>query len=332
MRIAYIYCPEETISDIHGLAVVQKEVCIADKYLVDRLKSNNHEVELVEYSENFIEEIKKLDVDFIFNGADGLEEIKDYDILFQKLESTDLPFSGCNRKVNYLFTNKVIAKEFFMNSSVKTPSYSVVDNNSIPVNIKYPAIIKPDTRDASEGIDEDSVVHNEQELTKKLDEVLKKFGKVFIEEYIDGREFCVPIIFNKGEVEVLPILEIDFSEHFENKPKILSYKAKWSKNTNAFKNTYSRVKELELEIDNKINETAKLIFSNLNSSGYATMDIRYANDTPYVLEVNPNPYLAIESDFIKSAKHYGLTSNEFMEKLVLINKFEIIQPKNKTIN
>ncbi|MBS3174795.1 ATP-grasp domain-containing protein [Candidatus Woesearchaeota archaeon] len=329
MRIGYLYCPEEIIQDIHGLAVVQKEICTADKYLADRIRSNNHEVELIEYSENFVKEIKKADYDFIFNGADGIDDIEEYDQLFEKLDKLGIPFSGCNRKIHYLFTDKPKAKEFFQNCGVETPSYHLIGQNmKIPANLSYPIIIKPAATDASLGIDEDSVVYNEVELNRKLSEIFKKFDKVFIEQYIDGREFCVPIVFNKGEVETFPILEIDFSEHFENKPKILSYKAKWSRNTNAFKNTYSRVKDLEPELDNKIKETAKLIFSRLNSAGYATMDIRYADNTAYVLEINPNPYLAIESDFIKSAKHLGLTSNEFMEKIIQLNNLLTIKSKN----
>ena len=62
----------------------------------------------------------------------------------------------------------------------------------------------------------------------------------------------------------------------------------------------------------------------IKSSGYATVDLRFGNNNAYVLEVNPNPYLAIECDFIKSTKHAGMTSNEFVEKIVTLNKVETV--------
>jgi len=328
MRIVYLHCAEEVERQIDSATIKEKTLYTADKYLVDRLESNNHEVKLVEYSENFAEEIKKINPDYIFNGADALEGGEAYDKLFTELESLDIPFSGCNKEIVNLFTDKVKAKEFFKKCGAILPECRLITDVEQKIDLEFPLIIKPVDTDASEGIDEDSVVYSEEALRKKLAEVLPKFHKVFVDKYINGREFCVPVLFSYGKAEILPILEIDFTEHFEDKPKILSYKAKWSRNTNAFKNTYSIVKQIEPEIEAKIKETALKVFSKINSSGYATMDIRFDNEA-YVLEVNPNPYLAVECDFIKSAKSIGLSSNELMDKIVNLTNPETIKIKEK---
>jgi len=326
-----LYCPEEVVKQEDGLLVREMTVCTADKYLIERLKANGHEVEILEYSTNLVEEIKKINPDFIFNGADAFDGVEFHGNLLKQLEETGIPFSGCNKETTLLFTDKTKAKEFFKRCEVRTPEYQIFETKEQKLNesLQYPLIIKPVDADASEGIDEDSVVHGEEQLNKKLNEVLLRFKKVFVEKYLDGREFCVPVIFNRGEVNILPILEIDFTEHFENKPKILSFKAKWNKNTNAFKNTYSRVKEAESEVDNKIKETVQKIFTKIDSSGYATIDLRFDKENVYVLEVNPNPYLAIECDFIKAAKQVGMTSNEFVDKIVTMNNKETIKAREK---
>ncbi len=328
MRIIYLYCSEEVVREAAGLQVKEMAVCTADKYIIDRLKSNNHQVELLEYSENFYEEIKKIDADLIFNAADAFDGLDFHGKLLENMERTGIPFTGCNKEVTLLFTDKVKAKEFFKKCGAKTSEYQVILSSDCKLaeNLSYPMIIKPSDSDASEGIDEDSVIYDEDSFKKKVSEVISRFKGIFAEGYIEGREFCVPVIFNKGEIETFPILEIDFTEHFENKPKILSFKAKWNKNTNAFKNTYSVIKQLETDVEAKIKNTAIKVFSSLDSSGYATMDLRFKDGEAYVLEVNPNPYLAVECDFIKSAKQAGLTSNEFIEKIISLNKFETVKP------
>ncbi len=326
MRIVYLHCSEEVIRNEGDSVAIEKGLYIADKYLIERLRANNHEVELVECSGNFSEEIKKINPDFVFNGADAFDGVEMNDKVVGQIEETGIPYSGCNRETIKLFTDKAKAKELFARCNAKVPRFQVITDENVKLNenLKFPLIIKPVETDASEGIDEDSVVHDESALRKKLQEVVPKYKRVFADEYIDGREFCVPVMFSYGNVWILPILEIDFTEHFENKPKILSYKAKWSKNTNAFKNTYSVVKQIEPEVEAKIKETAKKVFSKLESSGYATIDIRFDNE-PHVLEVNPNPYLAVECDFIKSAKSIGVTSNELIDKIVKLNKAETIK-------
>ncbi len=319
MRIVYLHCAEEVERQIDSATIKEKTLYTADKYLVDRLKANNHDVELVEYSENFAEEVKKINPEYIFNAADALEGGEAYDKLLKEIEVLNIPFSGCNREITNLFTNKVEAKEFFMKCGVSLPECRIIIDVNQTIDLEFPLIIKPIDTDASEGIEEDSVVYSEEALRKKLAEVLPRFKKVFVDKYINGREFCIPVLFSYGNVQILPILEIDFTEHFENKPKILSYKAKWNKNTNAFKNTYSIVKQIEPEIEAKIKETVLKVFSKINSSGYATMDIRLDGEA-YVLEANPNPYLAIECDFIKSAKSVGMTSNDLIDKIVNLSK------------
>ncbi|MEK6947760.1 MAG: ATP-grasp domain-containing protein [Nanoarchaeota archaeon] len=320
MHIVYLHCPEEVEKDIDGISVTEKGIYTADKYLIERLRYSGHNVDLVEFSENFVSDIKKINPEFIFNGIDTFDGVEINDRILKQIESTGIPFSGCNSEVMGLLTNKTVAKEFFKKCHARTADYQIFTKIDTKINsdLAFPLILKPVETDSSVGVDEDSVVNNEAELYKKLEETVPKYGNMFAEEYINGREFCVPVIFSHGHVEVFPILEIDFTEHFENKPKILSYKAKWSKNTNAFKNTYSRVQDIEPEVSVNIKEMVTKIVSKFPGTGYCSVDIRY-DASPCVLEVNPNCYLAVESDFIKSAKAAGLTSNEFMDKLVSLN-------------
>ena len=59
MHIVYLHCPEEVEKDIDGISVTEKGIYTADKYLIERLRYSGHNVDLVEFSENFVSDIKK---------------------------------------------------------------------------------------------------------------------------------------------------------------------------------------------------------------------------------------------------------------------------------
>jgi D-alanine-D-alanine ligase len=159
---------------------------------------------------------------------------------------------------------------------------------------------------------------------------------VLVEEYIGGREFNVPLIGNK-DPERLAILEIDYSQHFENKPKILTYKAKWSKNSLDFKNTYSIIAELSKEDEEKIYSAAIAAYKAVLCTGYASVDLRMdESGNVFVIEVNSNCYIAPESDMLKAANYKGMSYDQLLNKIInyalerfsLEKNIEIIQEHN----
>ena len=58
--------------------------------------------------------------------------------------------------------------------------------------LMFPMVVKPQHESSSFGL---KIVHNEVELDKAVDDIVKLYQQeALVEEYVDGREFCVGIL------------------------------------------------------------------------------------------------------------------------------------------
>ena len=254
----------------------------------------------------------------VVNICDAFSNPEDELNLIKNLEKNKLAYTGCGYETVKNCQNKFFAKKIFEESKIKTPLSRLFKNENESLGeLKFPLILKLNNEDASIGLDEDSVVFNEEEQRKKLSQLFLKYNKeVLAEEYVEGREFNVPIIGNENP-EALNVLEIDYSKEFENKPKILTYKAKWSKNSNDFKNTYSNIAKIEDNEKEKIISAAIKAYKALKCTGYASVDVRMNDKNElFVIEINANCYIAPESDILKAALSQGISYEELLGKVI----------------
>ena len=298
-----------------------------DLEIVRTIKKLPYKIISAFYEEGNIKDLAK-DQDLIFNLCDAFESPEDEIKMIQELEENKIPYTGNSSLTSINCQDKFVLKNILKLNKIKTPEGQLFKdiNQKLEENLIFPLILKPIGEDGSEGIDEDSIVFNEEGLRKKLSELFVNFKKgVLAEEYIEGREFNVPIIGNETPF-ALPLLEIDYNEHFDNKPKILTYKAKWSKNSNAFKNTYSNVAKINDDVEDKIDSVAVKAYKTAKCTGYGSIDLRM-NDKGeiFVIEVNPNCYLAPESDIVKAARHAHISYEQLLDHIIksAIEKFNL---------
>lgn len=106
-----------------------------------------------------------------------------------------------------------------------------------------PLFVKPLRMEASQGIDEKSLVRNTRELMERVLHIHKAIGdRALAEEFIQGREFYVGVLGNQDAVAFPPV-EMDFSGLPEGKPRILDSKAKWDESSAQFNGTKSVLPE-----------------------------------------------------------------------------------------
>lgn len=285
-----------------------------DKFIIQSLKSLDYGVANYFYAPEILDHLEEADL--VFNLCDSFPDGKEEFLFVKSLEEKGWPFTGCSSETIFTCLNKYRLKLFLEKNNIKVAKAQLFVSTEQPLNLNFPLILKPAQSNASMGIEEDSVVFDLVSFQKKLSLMLKEYGEVLAEEYIEGREFCVIMLGNQPEL--LPILEIDYNhEYFIDKPKILSYKAKWSKNSNAFKHTYSVLAASLTDLERKnLQETAFQAFKALKCSGYASVDLRMnLQGEVYVLEINPNAYLAPESDLAKAAWAAGLSYEEILNKI-----------------
>src|SRR4030042_4243084 len=105
-----------------------------------------------------------------------------------------IPYSGASIMATAICLDKPTTKKILEWHGIKTAPFTVLFEEGDPVDpkLRYPLILKPSHEGSSMGINIDNVVHDEKQLHKKLNEMLKIYRQgILAEEFIDGREFSV---------------------------------------------------------------------------------------------------------------------------------------------
>jgi D-alanine-D-alanine ligase len=174
------------------------------------------------------------------------------------LEMIGMPYTGNSALALGLSLHKDKAKQLLQASSVPTPQFAVVTSVAelLSVSLPFPLIVKPSREDASVGIDFDAVVHDRQSLGKAVSRVLNTFHQpALLERYIDGREIYVPLLGNHPR-RALPLTEIHYGKAFDNKPRVLTYKAKWDEASPECTDSAAKAAVLTPALERRCIETA----------------------------------------------------------------------------
>jgi D-alanine-D-alanine ligase len=263
--------------------------------------------------------LKSLDVDVVFNlfeGFDGCPETEGKVALM--LFKSKIPFTGCPPAALKLALDKSKTKKLLVEAGIPTPGYQILSPDTIKsFNLAFPCIVKPLAEDASHGISEDSVVSNVTSLERQVNKISALFGgKVMVEEYIDGREFNTTVM-GDGKLTIPGISEIVFTLPLD-KPRILTFQAKWEENSLYFDNTRAVCPALiTIQEQKKIAKIAKAAFRLIGCHGYARVDFRQDRSGNFkVLEVNPNPDITPGSGAALQAVAAGMTYSQFIKKII----------------
>jgi D-alanine-D-alanine ligase len=98
---------------------------------------------------------------------------------------------------------------------------------------------------------------------------------------------------------------------------IVSYKAKWEKNSLQYKATVPECPaKINHELSDDLKEIAKEAYRLMEVRGYGRVDFRVDGDGPQILEVNPNPDITLGAGLPRSAKASGLSYEQLIQKIL----------------
>lgn len=291
----------------HKDTMMQIKDALSDEYDVINLVMDH----------DIIKNIRQEKVDLVFNLCNGVRGEASLSQLPAVLESEGIPYTSSTPLAHGLAYNKIISGKIFKASQVPTPRFNYVKSieELEDISLDYPLLVKPKDEGSSRGIHNDSLVFDKESLKKKVQEELDKYNPpIMIMEFIDGREFTVGILGSGKDIQVLPILEIDFSGLPEGINKIYSFEAKFEYDKYVKYHIPARV---DSDIYNDISETAIKAFKSLGLRDYARVDIRLKNNIPYVIEVNSLPGLdKNSSDICKMAAYVGISYEDLIKRIV----------------
>jgi D-alanine-D-alanine ligase len=278
-------------------------------------------LELAEFSNKpaLKSKIQEFNPACVFNLFEGftLDSTKEPDFI-KILEELKIPFTGNGYRALCLCLNKKRTKDILRRNGIFTPRGKVVVSveDLAKIKLDFPLFVKPAMEDASLGVDNDSLVRNQEELAVAVAKKLKNFPRgLVVEEFIAGKEYSAGFVGN-FPYELLGISVIDYSKYDDFSP-FLTYGSKWNVHSPEYKAIVPSLSEsIDEEIRNKIFEITALAGKILGCKGYFRIDMREKAGRIYVLDVNPNPDISPDSGFICQAQHKGYSYSQVIEKIL----------------
>jgi D-alanine-D-alanine ligase len=302
--------------DILETVVEVEKVLPADVFDVARLGYARHPRELLGKLESW-----KPDVVFnLFEGEADRTETEATNAAL--LEWLGVSFTGSGSVAIALGRDKVRSKLLFEGAGVPTAAFRVVE--SPPASDwphPWPAIVKPACQDCSVGIDQRAVVNSQAEMEARVAYLFDRLGgPVLVEQYIPGREFHVHVVEETGtaEMRVLPVTEIRFElTRDDGYWPVYTYEGKWNEASVEYKRTpLVTCVDLPEPLWKRVAEVSRAAYRLIGLRDYGRVDLRVTPDgEPYLLEVNPNPYLNSIA-LVDGLKAVGGSFPEFVRGLV----------------
>lgn len=245
------------------------------------------------------------------NGVPGLSVIRG-------LDRRKMIYTGSDEHFYTITTSKIPMKEAFDKHNVPTAPWKVVDGNNADTaqlfrEIGDVMIVKPAISAGSMGLGIRNVVDTEVALKKIVYEMQNGHhgwkldaGGLFVEEFINGREFTTLVVgssTNPSKLHCYTPIERVFHDSLPEKEKFLSYDRLW----NMYKdeqpmpneeNLYEYV-QADANLAPLLQQISIDAFKSVGGMGYGRLDIRMNTKTGklYVLEVNAQCGLSEDEDY-----------------------------------
>lgn len=291
---------------------------------VEYVETNLHKIGVETYRKgitaDFMNEVAELAADrpdFVFNLVESITNKGELCYFVPALLNVhSIPYTGNPVEAMFVTTSKAFTVKFLKQAGVNNPgAFSPSQTRQLIKGNRY--IIKPVWEDGSLGITGESVFTFEPEMAEKL----KKYddNHWLIQDYIDGREFNISILAGENGPDVMPPAEMVFHNSWNDKPRIVDFRAKWEEGTFEYENTKRDFPgdELNPELKKRIDEIALKCWKLFDLKGYARVDLRVdKNDIPYVIEVNANPCISPDSGLVAATRAAGLTFTDVLRRII----------------
>lgn len=263
-----------------------------------------------------IDQIKELQIDFVFNIAEGFGGRSREAHIPSLLEMIKIPYSGSDPLGLAVTLEKGITKRIAASLAIPTPSFWVLegmeDLSKVPQH--FPSFVKPLWQGSSKGIRRTSRVENSEDLEREVERLFENYAGdgVMVEEYVEGREFTVGVVGNKSP-EVIGIMEIAFRDPRQKDfCYSLEVKRNWKDEVE-----YHVPPRLDRRVEAAICKSAVQLFRTLKLRDVARFDFRMdPKGLFYFLEVNPLPGLSPESgDLVILAQKKGWSYRDLILKI-----------------
>ncbi|MEG4074065.1 ATP-grasp domain-containing protein [Microcoleus sp. Pol14C2] len=222
------------------------------------------------------------------------------------LEAKGILFTGADSTFDYLCSSKLRMKRAFVETDVATAPYEVIADPShvqgVCERLGTPLIVKPAMSMGSRGLSLQSVVESDEQVSKQVQWLLQgqhdmqfPLDSIFVERFINGREFTVFLLGSTQQpesIKIYPPVERVFHSNLPETERFLTYERAWAKEESSLSlgEPFYRYQLVASDLHDRLCELSKHAYCVVGGNGYARVDIRMekASQEIFVLEVNPN--------------------------------------------
>jgi D-alanine-D-alanine ligase len=268
------------------------------------LQGLGYEAQSLDYDSNFIDAIRRVAPDVVFNalhgpgGEDG--QIQGV------LEYLGIPYTGSGVEAAALAMDKHITKKLLAAEGLPTAAWDLFDLSGgtlplLPGSLDLPLVVKPRFEGSSSGV---TIVHTHEQWTQGMIEAAQRYDEVMAEEFIAGREFTCGVL---GE-EALPVIEI-----VSNNGGFFTYDAKYA----AGGSTHIVPARIDDDLAARLQMLALSVHRLVGLRDYSRTDFIVSNEgRPYILEVNTLPGLTATSLLPESCNAKGIGYEALIGRLL----------------
>jgi len=297
-----------------GISGERKISFLPGKACSKALKKKNFRVKELDAKGNFVDSLKKLKPELVFNalhgkyGEDGFIQLL--------LESLKIPYTHSGTLSSSLAMDKELSRKIFKKNKIKVPKCVLLRkkddkekiNKKFKIKkIKFPIVIKPTNEGSSLGV---YICNNKKKFYKEYIKLRRRYDRILAEEYIPGKEIQVAVMGKKalGAIELIP------------KRKFYDYTAKYSSKA---KTKHIMPAQISKKKYNEVLSLGKKAHEVLKCKGITRSDFRFYKNKFYLLETNTQPGMTKLSLVPEIAKYCGINFEDlvlWMTKDASINR------------
>jgi D-alanine-D-alanine ligase len=238
------------------------------------------------------------------------------------LEQLGIPYTGSGVMASSVGMDKITTKIVWLAHGVSTPKYAVIDRDTnldkVVEELGLPLIVKAPLEGSSIGITKVTRLEDLQaavELSRKYD------TRVLAEQFIQGREFSVPLLGTGPEARALPIVEIVAPEGKYD------YQNKYFTDDTQ----YHCPAPLDAATTASIQREVEKAYRALGCEGWSRIDVllRESDGKFFLLEVNTSPGMTTHSLVPMAARAEGTSYEDLCVQILRSASLKMKQTKDK---
>ncbi len=237
--------------------------------------------------------------------------------VLRPLERLGFRYVGGTPRNLDLCRDKGLTKHSLLARGIPTAPFQVFHSGDESIDLPFPVIAKPVLEDSSAGITRESVLFDEGALRRRVKDLIATYHQpIMAEMFLDGREFNISVWGNNPPI-VLPLAETRFADVCESHLKVLNFDSKWNPDSFEYREfTVTCPAEVNSDLDRQVRRIALASYKATGCRDFARVDMREKDGQMYVLEVNPNPCLAMDAGFRRASQAAGYDYPHMLRQIV----------------